>query len=287
MKYLLGQRLAFLKFARSFFAPSVLKNLALMLLSVGILQACSGNKLTDDKTISWTPEKLYAEAKDEIGSGRYTEALKLLERLESRYPFGRYAQQAQIDRAYIHYRENENGLALASIDRFVRLHPNHGQMDYMLYLQGLINFNENQGFMARFGGQDLSERDLKASRDSFDSFKQLISRYPNSKYASDAQTRMQYLRNAMASGEVHIARYYFRRGAYVAAANRAQIAVQAYQETPAIEEALALMMVSYERLGLPEQKDASKRVLERTFPNSAYLKEGIQFEEKSWWKVWK
>ena len=208
-------------------------------------------------------------------------------RLESRYPFGRFAQQAQIDRAYIHYRENENGLALAAIDRFMRLHPNHAQMDYMFYLQGLINFNENQGFLSNLGGQDLSERDLKAARESFESFKQLFTRYPNSKYASEAESRMRYLRNSMAAGEVHIARYYYRRGAYVASANRSQIAVQSYQETPAIEEALFIMMSSYDRLGLTEQKEASKRVLERTFPNSRYLTEGLQLAERSWWQIWK
>ncbi len=271
----------------SWFSWAGLRTTAGLILTACMLQACSGNKLSDDKTINWTPEKLYAEAKDETNSGRWAEALKLLERLESRYPFGRFAQQAQIDRAYIHYRENEAGLALGAIDRFMRLHPNHSQMDYMLYLQGLINFNENQGFLANLGGQDLSERDLKAARESFESFKQLFTRYPNSKYASEAETRMRYLRNSMAAGEVHIARYYYRRGAYVASANRSQIAVQAYQETPAIEEALFIMMSSYERLGLTEQKDASKRVLERTFPKSRYLTEGLQIAEKSWWQVWK
>ncbi len=267
------------------------RGLAGRLLLLGLvalaLQACGNSKTADDQTINWTPEKLYAEAKDEMSAGRYTESLKLLDRLESRYPFGRFAQQAQIDRAYIHYRENEQGLALAAIDRFMRLHPNHAQMDYMFYLQGLINFNENQGFMANLGGQDLSERDLKAARESFESFRQLITRFPNSKYASDAEARMRYLRNAMAQGEVHIARYYFRRGAYVAAANRAQIAVQAYQETPAIETALYIMMASYDRLGLTEQRDAARRVLERTFPESKLLKEGMQSDEKSWWQVWK
>ncbi len=141
--------------------------------------------------------------------------------------------------------------------------------------------------MSNLGGQDLSERDLKAARESFESFKQLYTRYPNSKYSTEAETRMRYLRNSMAAGEVHIARYYYRRGAYVASANRSQIAVQAYQETPAIEEALFIMMSSYERLGLTEQKEASKRVLERTFPKSRYLTEGLQFAEKSWWQVWK
>jgi outer membrane protein assembly factor BamD len=252
-----------------------------------VLQACSGKALTDDKTINWTPEKLYAEAKDEANSARWAEALKLLERLESRYPFGRFSQQAQIDRAYIHYRENEPGLALATIDRFMRLHPNHPQMDYMFYLQGLINFNENQGFLANIGGQDLSERDLKAARESFESFRQLSARFPNSKYATEAEGRMQYLRNSMAAGEVHIARYYFRRGAYVAAANRAQLAIKGYQETPAIEEALAILTSSYDRLGLDEQKEASRRVLERTFPKSKYLVQGMTFEERSWWQVWK
>ena len=206
------------------------------------LSACSTSD-GPDNTIGWTPEKLYAEAKDEMRAGSWVAALKLLEKLESRYPFGRFAQQAQIDIAYVHYKEGERVLALAAVDRFIKLHPNHGSMDYVFYLRGLINFNEQQGLMANLGGQDLSERDLRAARESFDSFKELIVRWPESKYASDSTARMRYLVNSMANGEMHIARYYYRRGAFVAAANRAQNVVKQYRDSPVVEDAFAFVPV--------------------------------------------
>jgi outer membrane protein assembly factor BamD len=224
-----------------------------------------------DETIGWAPDRLYSEAKDELNSGNWAASIKLLEKLESRYPFGRWAQQAQLDMAYAQYKENDPAIALTTLDRFVKQHPNHSATDYALYLRGLINFNENQGLFARFGGQDLSERDQKAARESFDNFKELVQRFPDSKYADDARARMRYLVNAIASSELHVARYYFKRGAFVASANRAQAVVRQYQQVPAVEEALYLMMASYEQLGLAELRQDAERVLRSNFPDSRYL----------------
>lgn len=250
------------------------------------LGACS--TVTEDRTLNWPPERLYKEARDEMAVGNWQNAVKALERLESRYPFGRWAQQAQLDIAYSYYRENDRPMALASIDRFLKLYPNHPALDYAYYLRGLINFNEQRGLLARWGGQDLSERDLAAARDAFDAFREVVTRFPDSKYASDAEDRMRYLINAMASGEVHIARYYYRRGAFMAAANRAQGAIRQYKQAPVLEEALAILMHSYRQLGLDDQRRDVERVLAQTYPGSRFLSEDLRDpDDRRWWQVWR
>ncbi|MFZ9677774.1 MAG: outer membrane protein assembly factor BamD [Quisquiliibacterium sp.] len=261
------------------------RRLAVVIAAI-VLAACNTAR-TSDETLSWTPEKLYADARDEITSGRYDAGIKLLETLESRYPFGRWAQQAQIDIAYAHYRAGERAQALAAIERFLKLYPNHESLDYVYYLKGLVNFNEQQGWLSKFGGQDLSERDLDAARESFDAFKLVVTRFPESKYANDAEARMKFLVNAMASGEVHIARYYFTRHAFLAAANRAQAAIRKYPQAPAIEEALYILMRSYAQLGLEEQRSDAERVLKANFPNSQLMVRGLPIENKRWWQVWR
>lgn len=250
------------------------------------LSACSTSD-PPDPTIGWSPDRLYAEAKDEMRASNYPRAVEMLEKLESRYPFGRWAQQAQLEIAWAHYKDGERALALAAIDRFIRLHPEHVALDYALYLKGLINFNEQQGLIAWLGGQDLAERDLQAARDAFDTFKQLITRFPDSKYAADAETRMVYLINSMARGEMLIARYYFQRGAYIAAANRAQDIVRKYDQAPAVEDALAVLVHSYERLGMNELRDDANRVLELNFPGSDALARVTETRQRNWWQVWR
>ncbi|WP_019141115.1 outer membrane protein assembly factor BamD [Noviherbaspirillum massiliense] len=238
-----------------------------------------------DETRGWSASKLYSEARDELAGGNYDKAIQYFEKLESRYPFGTYAQQAQMEIAYAYYRQGEQAQALAAVDRFLKLHPNHPNADYMYYLRGLINFNDREGFLNFLAKQDPSERDPKATRDAFDAFKQLVERYPDSIYAKDATARMKYLVNAMAQYQVHVASYYFRRGAYLAAANRAETAVQEYQDAPAVEEALSIMVRSYDAMGLTELRDDALRVMKKNFPNSAYFHGGPQ-ESKPWWKLW-
>lgn len=238
-----------------------------------------------DETKGWSASKLYSEARDELASGNYEKAIQYFEKLESRYPFGTYAQQAQMEVAYAHYRQGEQPEALAAVERFIKLHPNHPNVDYMYYLRGLINFNDKVGFLSFLSRQDPSERDPKAARDAFDSFKQLAERFPDSKYAKDSLDRMKYLVNALAQYEVHVANYYYRRGAYLAAANRAQIAIKEYQDAPAIEEALYVLMQSYDAMGLPELRDDTRRVLKSTFPNSVYFRGGPD-RNSPWWKIW-
>ncbi len=250
-----------------------------------VLSGCSLLPEKIDETKDWSASKLYSEARDELSSGNFEKAIQYFEKLESRYPFGTYAQQAQMEVAYAHYRQGEQPEALAAAERFIKLHPNHPNVDYMYYLRGLINFNDKVSFLDFLSKQDPSERDPKAARDAFDSFKQLAERFPDSKYTKDALERMKYLVNAMAQYEVHVARYYYRRGAYVAAANRAQTAVTEYRDAPAVEEALYLMVESYDAMGLPQLRDDAERVMRATFPNSVYFRGGPQ-EDKPWWKIW-
>lgn len=240
-----------------------------------------------DRTAKMTPNEIHAEAKDEMASGRWGEAVKLLTKLESRYPFGAWAQQAQLDTAFAHYKDGDRTQALIAVERFIRLYPTHDRLDYAYYLKGLINFNDDQGVLARLGGQDLSERDQKAARESFEAFRQVTTRWPDSRYAEDSRERMQYLVNAMAGGEVHIARYYYERGAYLAAINRAQSVVQQYQTTPAVEEALFIMLYAYERLGMNDQRSDVERILRRNFPDSAFFTQGLGRSDRAWWQVWR
>jgi outer membrane protein assembly factor BamD len=246
---------------------------AALLLALG-LAACGSTP--NDETAGMSTEKLYSEARDETNAGGYERAIKLYERLEGRAAGTLLGQQAQLERAYLLYRTNEQAQALAIVERFVKLHPTSPAFDYALYLQGIINFNDNLGILGKLAKVDLSERDQQASRDSYQSFKQLSELFPQSKYTPDAKQRMTYIVNALAEYEVHVARYYFRRGAYVAAVNRAQQAVQEFQYAPATEEALSIMVQAYERLGMKPLRDDAERVLRLNYPQSRFLKKAAE-----------
>ena len=235
-----------------------------------------------DKTVNWSAQRLYSEAEDEMSAGGYTAAIKYFETLQSRFPFGRYAQQAQMEIAYAQYKDGEKDLSLAAADRFLKQYPNSPNADYLWYLKGLVNFNDNLGLLGSITQQDLTERDPKALRDAFDAFRELVTRYPESKYAPDAVLRLKYLVNAMAAHEVHVARYYLRRGAYVAAANRAEIVIQQYQQAPAVREALQIMVDAYDGLSMPTLRDDAKRVLDTNFPKGT----NEAAEKSPWWKLW-
>jgi outer membrane protein assembly factor BamD len=240
----------------------------------------------EDKTANWSPNRLYAEAKDEMKSGSYDKATLLLEKLEGRAAGTPLAQQAQLDKAYAHYRAAEPAQALSTIDRFMKLHPASPAIDYALYLKGVVNFNDDLGMLSFLTRQDLSERDQKAAKESFEAFKELTTRFPESKYTPDARLRMTYIVNSLAQYEVHVARYYYQRGAYLAAVNRAQSALADYRDVPALEEALYIMVKSYEKLGMEQLHDDSKRVLLTNYPNSRYITRGFQRDDEPWWKVW-
>ncbi|HUG26508.1 outer membrane protein assembly factor BamD [Piscinibacter sp.] len=259
-----------------------------LLVAAGLVSGCGSTP--QDETSAWSADKLYAEAKDEAAAGSYERASKLFERLEGRAAGTLMAQQAQLERAHALYRSGEKAQALSVLERFLKLHPTSSAADYALYLQGLVNFNDDLGILSGLARQDLSERDQQASRDAYQSFKQLVELYPQSRYAEDAQLRMNYIVNSLAAYEVHVARYYFRRGAYVAAANRAQQTVQEFQQSPATEEALFIMARSYDRLGLEQLRDDADRVLKQNFPDSPLLGLDtvgpVRDGNKPWWQFW-
>ena len=240
---------------------------------------------TKDETLGWSANKLYTEAKITMDERAYDKAIGYYEKLESRYPYGRFAQQAQIDMAYAYWKSNEPASAMAAADRFIKLHPNHPNVDYVYYLRGLINFNEDLGLMGHLSQQDMTERDPKGARESFDAFRELVTRFPDSKYTPDAILRMKYLVNALASLEVHVARYYMKRKAYVAAVNRAQFALKNYAEAPATEEALFIMVKAYDLMGMNDLRDDAERVMRKNFPNSVYYTRGLERKE-AWWRLW-
>jgi len=225
-----------------------------------------------DPTAGYSAEKLYREAKEALDGGQYDLAIKRYETLESRFPYGRYSQQGQLEIAYAYYKQSEQASAVAATERFMKLHPNHPNVDYAYYLKGLVYFNEDLGLLGKVSRQDRTERDPKAARESFDAFKELVQRFPESKYTPDALARMKYLVNALASHEVHVARYYMKRGAYVAASNRAQYALRNYPQAPAQEDALLIMIQAYDVLGMHELRNDAERVLRKNFPDSAQLK---------------
>jgi outer membrane protein assembly factor BamD len=257
---------------------------AIAVAAVGLVSACGS--MSKDEFAGISNEKLYEDAREEISTGNYERAIKIFEKLEGRAAGTLLAQQAQLELAHAYYKTGEKAQALSTVERFIRLHPSSPAIDYAHYLQGLINFNDDLGLLGKLSRQDLSERDQQAARDSYQSFKQLIEQFPDSKYAPDARLRMNYIINSLAAYEVHVARYYYRRGAYVAAANRAQQAVQEFRSAPAAEEALYIMARSYDRLGLAQLRDDAERVLKQNFPQSSFLASGFRTEDKPWWQLW-
>lgn len=255
------------------------------LLLAWALAGCSMLPEQKDETAGWSANKLYSEAKDAQNDGAWDKAAKLLEKIEARFPYGRYAQQAQMELGYVYWKGGEPASALAACDRFIKLHPNHQAVDYVYYLKGLIGFNEDLGLLGAISQQDPSERDPKAARESFDAFKELATRFPKSKYTPDAIQRMNYLVNALASQEVHVAGYYLKRGAYLAATNRAQYAVKTYPGAPASEEALFIMVQAYDKLAMTDLRDDAERVLRKNFPDSHYFREGLD-KKRPWWRLW-
>ena len=260
----------------------MLARLAILLVAVAI-GGCSLFPDVKDPLAGLTAEALYKQAKDALFEGNYTKAIKLYETLEARFPYGRYAQQAILESAYANYRAGETASAVAACDRFIRTYPNHPNVDYAYYLKGLVHFREDQGIIGYVYELDLSEREPKGMRESFLAFKELVAKFPDSRYAPDSLERMKYLSNSLALYEVKVARYYYNRGAYIAAVNRAQASLVSFPRTPANEDALEVLIRSYDKLGLVQLRDDTQQILQLTFPKSAYFA-GIP--SKPWWKFW-
>lgn len=267
--------------------PSVSKlsryPVALLISMCLALTGCSLLPEVKDETANWTAEQIYKEAHDSLQAGNYTRAIKMFDTLEGRFPYGRLAQQAILEGAYANFRQGEATTAIAACDRFIRTYPNHPSVDYAYYLKGLVNFREDQGLLGYIVETELSERDPKMTKEAYSAFRELVTRFPDSKYAEDSAERMLYLTNALAGYEVHVARYYYNRGAYVAAVNRAQAALVNYPRTPANEDALILMVEGYEKLGMTQLRDDTRRVLKQSFPNGKYF---VASASAPWWKFW-
>lgn len=246
---------------------------------VGLLAGCAGKQA--DPTAKMSPQEIHALAKEEISNINYAKGIELLDKLEGRAAGTPLAQQAQLEKAHTHYLAEEPAQAVATLDRFMRLHPASPALDYALYLKGLVNFNENLGLFSFITRQDLSERDQQAAKESFAAFKELVTRFPDSRYSIDARQRMNYIVNSLARYEVHVARYYFSRGAYLAAINRVQQAIADYRDAPALEEALHILAQSYDALQMPQLRDDTRRVLELNFPQSKYLSRNAALKQDS------
>ena len=258
-----------------------------LLLAVSLFTACSLLPEQIDVTKDWSASKLYSEAKEARQDGDYVSALDYLQKIEARYPFGRYAMQAQLDTAYIHYRNDEPDLAIAAADRFIKLYPRNPYVDYAYFLKGIVNFNRNSGFLDDIFPTDPSQRDPGATINAFNDFAELVRRFPNSKYAADARKRMIYLRNNLAKHEIHAARFYMRRGAWLAAANRAGRVIENYQRSTSIKDALEIMVEAYEKLGMTELARDSRRVLELNQGKGRFVSDEVPEDEISFGrKIW-
>jgi outer membrane protein assembly factor BamD len=259
--------------------------LAAVLLAVS-LSGCGLFSSKDDERKNWTAEQFYQAAKEQLDEHNWESSIKLYEQLESKFPYGRFAQQAQLEVAYAYYKNGDTAQAIAACEKFAKLHPNHPNVEYALYLKALANFKEDLGALGKFVKQDLADRDPKAARESFEAFKELASRFPDSRYAEDSRARMAYLVEALARHEVRVAHYYLSRGAYLAAANRAQDTIIHFPHSPSRRDALDVMVDAYDRMGLKELRDDTKKVLARNYPDDPLVTAGKNRASSPWWKFW-
>ncbi len=252
---------------------TILHCIMMTLIAVALLSGCSSKKESEDTR---TAEELYSIAKTELSKKNWKIAVESLKTLEAKYPYGIHAEQAQIDIIYAHYQDKQSGLAIASAERFIKLHPTHRFVDYAYYLKGLASFSEDQSLFSRFVGRDdLSDRDSIIIQKALIAFEQVYTLFPNSQYALDARKRSVNLREALSKNEIAIANYYYTRKAYVAVANRAKNIIENYPDSLATEQALALLMFSYENMGIVDLAGDVRRVLTLNFPDSRYLHETV------------
>ncbi|MFP4208563.1 MAG: outer membrane protein assembly factor BamD [Wenzhouxiangella sp.] len=235
--------------------------IVLMLLVMALATGCNRETRDDDRGA----EELYAEAQRALNARNYGNAIELYRQLTIRFPFGRHAEQSQLDMAFAMYRAGQSERALTTLDRFIRTYPTHPNVDYAWYLKGLVHYDDAMGFLRQIFPDQVVDRDQQSTRRAFTDFRELIQRYPQSRYVADARQRMVFLRNVMADYEIEVGEYYFRRGAYIAAINRARYTIENYPGAPANVDALALMERSYARLELDELAQDTRQVLEHNY----------------------
>lgn len=251
------------------------------------LQACAifGPPTELDETKGMSAERLYEVAAEKLADRDYQKAIDYYKKLESRYPNGKYAAQAQLDTAYAYYKKEDAESCVSTVDRFIKLHPNHPNLDYAYYLKGVAYFKQ-RGLIEKATFQDISDRDPKILRQSFLAFKDLLTLYPETRYANDVAERMIYLKNKLADHELHVARHYMKIEAYVAAMNRAKYIIETYPDSAFIEESLVIMISAYDNLGMNDLKEDSLRILQKNYPDSAMFNQGKNVKKQDWWKFW-
>lgn len=238
----------------------------ILLLALLSLSACSTLGGDEDETRSWSASKLYAEAKSSLDSGNFDQAIKYFETLEARYPFGRFAQQAQLEIAYAYYKFGEPDSTITAADRFIKMNPKHPYVAYAYYLKGLANFDRGASFLDKLMPRDPAEMDSAPAITAYNDFGVIVKRYPNSPYAADAKKRQLYLRNVLAKAELSVADYYMRRGAYLAAANRSKYLIEHFPGAKPVPKALLTLAQAYDKLGLPDLAQDTRRVLALNYP---------------------
>ncbi len=246
------------------------KTLACLSIAISLLMGgCSKDRelLEDDREAA----ELYDAARDSLSARDYAQAIILYKQLRNRFPFGRYAEQGQLDLAYAYHKAGEPENVSATVDRFIRTYPTHPNVDYAYYLRGLTYYEQNIGFLSRLFPERIATRDQSQSRQSFDGFSELLRRYPQSRYAPDARQRMVFLRNNLAEYEIAVAEYYMRRKAYIAAVSRAKYVLETYPNTIATSDALAVMADAYDKLELAELSQDAKSILELNDPTHPYI----------------
>ena len=249
-----------------------------------LLAVCGCSSHREKALQKQTPEQLFKTAKKDLANNNFNGAIKAYESLTARFPFADEARQARIDLIYAYYRAGEKESATDAADAFIRENPAHPRVDYAYYMKGMVDFERSPNAIERIFHADLTQRPPTDARKSFASFKIVVEQYPKSEYAHDALQRMVYLRDRLASYDVHVARYYLKRGAYVAAAQRARGVVDQYEGAPAVKEALAIMIECYDKLGLEPLAAQSRQVYAANF--SAGVREYAAVAKRSWWKFW-
>ena len=235
--------------------------ITLLLAIVIALGGCGLLPEQEDETKNWSAERFYTEASSALADGAYGTAIEYYEKLDARYPYGRYAMQDKLDLAYAYYKDEEPEAAMEACDRFIELYPDHPASAYAWYLKGIVGFNSTLGFIERFIPSDTSQRDPRTAAEAMEAFREVVKRYPGTPYAEDAEKRVIYLRNNLARNEIHVAEYYMERGAYVAAAKRAAYVVENFQRTPSVLDALTIMIDAYTKLGMTDLASDAERVL--------------------------
>jgi outer membrane protein assembly factor BamD len=237
-----------------------------------VLAGCSSSPDDEDLVAANRgAQALYDDVKEKMKLGNFNAATSILSALDSRFPFGPLSHQVQLDLIYSYYKTTKTAQALATIDRFTRLNPNHSDVDYAFYMRGLTNMEADKNLFQDLVGIDRSDRDPSSSREAFEDFRRLIEKYPNSKYAADAQKRMLHIKSRLAKYEIAIARYYMRREAFVAAANRGRYVLEYYSDTTHVQQALEIMVESYDQLKLDDLKDNAMKTLKLNYPDSSFI----------------